>query len=45
MKKRILLLAVCLFPAGCEEVGFIEKAKYDVLQQHFKEAQDEWGFR
>lgn len=41
MPRQLLPLAACLFLAGCEEVGLIEKPKYDALQQKLNEAQQQ----
>ena len=41
MRKELTLLAACLLLAGCEEIGFVEKSKYDSLQEQRKQLQDE----
>jgi hypothetical protein len=39
MRHVSVLLATCLFLGGCEEMGYVEKSKYDVSQEQSKQAQ------
>ncbi|HKW34445.1 MAG TPA: hypothetical protein VJN92_15650 [Candidatus Acidoferrum sp.] len=41
MRKQVLLLSLCVFLAGCEDMGWVEKPKYDALQQQLKQAQED----
>lgn len=39
MRYVSFLLAICLFAGGCEQMGYLEKSKYDALQEQNKRAQ------
>lgn len=39
MRHVSLLFAACLFLAGCEELGYVEKSKYEGSQEQNKQAQ------
>lgn len=41
MRKRLLVLAMCVSLEGCEDVGFVPKDKYDVSHVQLKKTQEE----